>query len=167
MKIRKRESGRSMIEIIGVLAISGLLTVAAFVLIQSGMESQKRNRAGDEINVLVQNVRALTAEADNFDKLGGDVVSDDHGAGVRPNPPAAASIQAKYAKAILQSDGTTPFDENSYYAVSGSGKYFTIWLVKIGSEECETMAMRSYTGSVHVTCESNNKPAWFAITYAK
>ena len=160
MKIRKRESGRSMIEIIGVLAISGLLTVAAFVLIQSGMESQKRNRAGDEINVLVQNVRALTAEADNFNKFGGTVML--------PNTivtiPDSGSANAKYAKAILQSDGTTPFGESSYYAITGKNSYFTIWLVSIGTDACETMAMRSYTGSVYVKCDANGT---LTITYAK
>ena len=46
---KKPESGRSMIEMVGVLAVMGLISAGAFVLLRSGMSSQKRNRIQDEI----------------------------------------------------------------------------------------------------------------------
>ena len=54
---KKHESGRSMIEMVGVLAVMGLITAAAFVLITSAMRSQKLSRADDDISALAAGVR--------------------------------------------------------------------------------------------------------------
>lgn len=56
---KKHESGRSMIEMVGVLAVMGLITAAAFVLITSAMRSQKLSRADDDISALAAGVRLL------------------------------------------------------------------------------------------------------------
>ena len=56
---KKHESGRSMIEMVGVLAVMGLITAGAFVLITSAMRSQKLSRADDDIAALAAGVRLL------------------------------------------------------------------------------------------------------------
>jgi len=56
---KKHESGRSMIEMVGVLAVMGLITAGAFVLITSAMRSQKLSRADDDISALAAGVRLL------------------------------------------------------------------------------------------------------------
>ena len=66
---KKHESGRSMIEMVGVLAVMGLITAAAFVLITSAMRSQKLSRADDDISALVAGVRLLYNNSANFDGL--------------------------------------------------------------------------------------------------
>ncbi len=69
MKNKKQESGRSMIEMVGVLAVMGLITAAAFVLITSAMRSQKLSRADDDIAALAAGVRLLynnSADAGGF-----------------------------------------------------------------------------------------------------
>jgi len=66
---KKHESGRSMIEMVGVLAVMGLITAAAFVLITSAMRSQKLSRADDDISALAAGVRLLynnSADAGGF-----------------------------------------------------------------------------------------------------
>ena len=65
---KKQESGRSLVEMVGVLALMGLISVAAFVLIQAGSGSQKRSRATDEIDIIASNVRAMVAQAIDTDK---------------------------------------------------------------------------------------------------
>lgn len=68
---KKHETGRSMIEMVGVLAIMGLVTAAAFVLITSAMRSQKISRADDDISALVAGVRLLYANGTaGFDGIG-------------------------------------------------------------------------------------------------
>ena len=63
---KKHESGRSMFEMVGVLAVMGLITAAAFVLITSAMRSQKLSRADDDIAALAAGVRLLyNNSADN------------------------------------------------------------------------------------------------------
>ena len=156
MKNTKRtQSGRSMIEMVGVLAVTGLLTAGAFVLIQSGMASQKRSRAADEINALVSNIRGLAAESDSFDKLAGtNPTATQMGAsGTLPTAPTSSSSQATNAKSLLKlSSNTTPL--GGYYAVTGDASSFAVWLVGIDSSECQTMQLRSYTGSPTVKCSS-------------
>ena len=45
----KQESGRSMIEMLGVLAIMGLITVGAIGMIATAMRTQKRSAINDEV----------------------------------------------------------------------------------------------------------------------
>ena len=150
---RDHQSGRSMIEMVGVLAVSGLLTAGAFVLIQSGMESQKRSRTADEISSLVQNVRSLTAESDSFSKL--PAYSSD---GANGKNLAKALLKASTATAV------TPFGGTSYYAItraSGTNAQFIVWVV--GTGDCETMKLRSYSGG-SADCDANGA---LKITYSR
>lgn len=56
---KKQESGRSMIEMVGVLAVMGLITAGAFVLITSAMSSQKISRVDDDVSAIVAGARLL------------------------------------------------------------------------------------------------------------
>jgi type II secretory pathway pseudopilin PulG len=69
-KTKKQESGRSMIEMVGVLAVMGLITAAAFVLITSAMKSQKLSNADDQVAAIASGVRLLYANSQYFDGLG-------------------------------------------------------------------------------------------------
>ena len=66
MKIYNHESGRSMIEMLGVLAIMGVITVAAVQMIGAAMRSQKRTTVQDEVAQIVTGVRQLLGEYDDF-----------------------------------------------------------------------------------------------------
>ncbi|MDR1361012.1 MAG: hypothetical protein LBJ18_01735 [Rickettsiales bacterium] len=64
--IKNQESGRSMIEMLGVLAIMGVITVGAITMISAAMRSQKRTTVGDEVAQIVTGVRQLLGEYDDF-----------------------------------------------------------------------------------------------------
>ena len=63
------ESGRSMIEMMGVLAIMGVITVGAVVAISSAMNLQKRNEVNDEVLQMVAQVRQIFAGYDDFSNI--------------------------------------------------------------------------------------------------
>jgi type II secretory pathway pseudopilin PulG len=63
------ESGRSMIEMLGVLAIMGVITVGAITMISAAMRSQKRTALQDEVTQLVTGVRTIFGEYDDFSGL--------------------------------------------------------------------------------------------------
>lgn len=65
----KQESGRSMIEMLGVLAIMGLITVGAIGMISTAMRTQKRNVVNDEVIEMVTGVRQLLGEYDDFSNI--------------------------------------------------------------------------------------------------
>ena len=65
----KQESGRSMIEMLGVLAIMGVITVGAIGMISTAMRTQKRNAVNDEVIQMVTQVRALLGEFDDYSHI--------------------------------------------------------------------------------------------------
>lgn len=65
----KEESGRSMIEMLGVLAIMGVITVGAVGMISTAMRTQKRNSVNDEVIQMVTGVRQLLGEFDDFSHI--------------------------------------------------------------------------------------------------
>lgn len=65
----KQESGRSMIEMLGVLAIMGVITVGAIGMISTAMRTQKRNAVNDEVMQMVTGVRQLLGEYDDYSHI--------------------------------------------------------------------------------------------------
>ena len=155
--IEKYESGRSMVEMVGVLAIAGLITAGAFVLIRAGLSSQKRSRAADEVATIVASVRSLSAERTDFGNL----------------PEFDGKYECKVtgatlAGAMLGGTGAvaTPFDSNSCYYVSQVFKQptrFQVVLIKIPENDCTVLASRAWSESKGATCSDGN----LVITYAK
>jgi len=68
-KTKKTESGRSMIEMVGVLAVMGLITATAFILISSAMNNQRMSRANDDVSAIVSGVRTMYATSPDFSNL--------------------------------------------------------------------------------------------------
>ena len=64
-----QESGRSMIEMLGVLAIMGVITVGAIEMIQLAMNTQKRNTVNEEVLQIVTQVRSVFGEYDDFSNI--------------------------------------------------------------------------------------------------
>ena len=155
--IEKYESGRSMVEMVGVLAIAGLITAGAFVLIRAGLSSQKRSRAADEVATIVASVRSLSAEREDFANLPkyGEFKCEKTETG----PLAAAMLGGTGAVA-------TPFDSNSCYYVSQVFKQptrFQVVLINIPDNDCTVLASRAWAESQSVKCEKGS----LLITYGK
>lgn len=68
------ESGRSMIEMLGVLAIMGVITVGAIGMISAAMRTQKLTAINDEVVQMVTMVRNLHGEYDDFSNMNGETV---------------------------------------------------------------------------------------------
>ncbi|MCL2017856.1 MAG: hypothetical protein FWG80_03755 [Alphaproteobacteria bacterium] len=74
IKIHNQESGRSMIEMLGVLAIMGIITVGAVAMISAAMRSQKRTAVQDEVAQIVTGVRALLGEYDDYSGISNSTI---------------------------------------------------------------------------------------------
>lgn len=68
------ESGRSMIEMLGVLAIMGVITVGAIGMISTAMRTQKRTSVNDEVLQMVTQVRTLLGEYDDFSHINNSTI---------------------------------------------------------------------------------------------
>lgn len=62
----KQESGRSMIEMLGVLFIMGIITFGAFKLISGAMDKQKRATVKEEVWQISNGVREFGTQYDDF-----------------------------------------------------------------------------------------------------
>ncbi|MCP4393893.1 MAG: hypothetical protein GY804_06450 [Alphaproteobacteria bacterium] len=69
-RIIKNEHGRSMIEMLGVLAIVGVLSVGALAGYSATMENYKANKAIDEIHNLIVGVKDIFSDKPNYLELG-------------------------------------------------------------------------------------------------
>ena len=158
---KKYESGRSLVEMVGVLALMGLITAAAFVLIQAGSGSQKRSRATDEIDIIASNVRAMVAQA---------IDTDTPFSSLPKGTVCAEKLNTdgnNLAKALLKSKtGATPFDKSSSYSVfsTDGGTTFSIELRGIGADECQSMGTRQYANGKGQCCSSDGTTALITFT---
>lgn len=67
--MRVNEQGRSMIEMLGVLAIVGVLSVGGIAGYSKAMNKFKTNKAIDQINMVATNVRTLYSSQRTYDGL--------------------------------------------------------------------------------------------------
>jgi len=67
--MRSNESGRSMIEMLGVLAIIGVLSVGGIAGYSRAMTKYRTNKTIDQVTMLVTNIRTLYAQQNNFEEL--------------------------------------------------------------------------------------------------
>ena len=70
------ENGRSMVEMLGVLAIIGVLSVGGIAGYSKAMNKYKINKTTDQVSMLVANIRTLFSSQGNYDGL-------DNGAAVK------------------------------------------------------------------------------------
>ena len=60
--MRVNESGRSMIEMLGVLAIIGVLSVGGIAGYSKDMNKFKTNKVADNVSMIVANIKTLYAQ---------------------------------------------------------------------------------------------------------
>ena len=130
----RQESGRSMIEMVGVLAIMGMLTAAAFVLISLGINRQKQARVTDDVVTIVSGVRGLLGDYDDFSNLDNSTVF------------AAMSVSDK-----------NPYGGKYELAVNPlNARQFIVKINGLAKSDCEALVTKAWIDSVGYTA-SNHK----------
>ncbi len=87
------ENGRSMVEMLGVLAIIGVLSVGGIAGYSKAMNKYKINKTNDQVSMLVANIRTLFASQGNYADLNnGNAIKF----GVVPNDMYATNAQGAY-----------------------------------------------------------------------
>ncbi len=112
----KQESGRSLIEVIGVLAITGLMTVSAMGIYRTIRANQVRTIAGEELEQIASNTKLLMEMAGSYEGISVDYLIK--------------------AGALKSNKAPIGGDEWSVIA-SADGLTFSINLVDLSSGECD------------------------------
>ncbi|MBQ8686460.1 MAG: type II secretion system protein [Alphaproteobacteria bacterium] len=121
-----QESGRSMIEMLGVLAIMGVLTVGAVGMISTAMRTQKLTEVNDEVIQMVTMVRNIHGEYDDFSTMNGQTIFGAIGMS-RQNP-----YGGNYELAVNPSDP----------------RQFVVTINGLGQSECESLVAKAWSDSV-------------------
>ncbi len=122
----RQESGRSMIEMVGVLAIMGMLTATAFALISLGISRQKQSRVADDVVTIVSGVRTLLVDYDDFSNIDNSTIF------------AAMSMSDKNPYG-----GTYELSVNPY-----NKRQFIVKISGLSKSDCEALVTKAWTDSV-------------------
>ena len=121
-----QESGRSMIEMLGVLAIMGVITVSAIGMISTAMRTQKLTEVNDEVIQMVTMVRNIHGEYDDFSNMNGQTI---FGAiGMSNKNPYGGS----YELSVNQSNP----------------RQFVVTINGLGQAECESLVAKAWSDSI-------------------
>ena len=137
--MRVNESGRSMIEMLGVLAIIGVLSVGGIAGYSKAMNKFKTNKVADQVSMIVANVKTLYAQQNTYTGLNNGtavsmgVVPDELGTVYRGNT-ATLTNAFNGPVFIIASDSTT----------AGDGKAFTIQFNNLSREACISLATNDW-----------------------
>ena len=128
------QSGRSMVEMLGVLAIIGVLSVGGISGYSKAMAKFKLIKAQDQITMLLMNIRAAYATSPTYDGLNANTAAEYN---LAPSEMIAEGTSGKTlygafgGQVVLGATGGT----------GESGKtYFHIRMTGLGKEACRSLA---------------------------
>lgn len=153
----RQESGRSMIEMMGVLAIMGVITVGAIAAISSAMNMQKRNTVNDEVLQMVTQVRQMFTEYDDYSNINNSTIFGAIGMSNK-NPYGGTyeiSVNPSNARQFVVSINGLSQSDCEYFVTKG-------WDGSVGYE----MSGRTQSGASG-TCNNANGENTVQITYGE
>lgn len=129
------QSGRSMVEMLGVLAIIGVLSVGGIAGYSKAMAKFKTNQTLDQISMLITNIRTLFANQIDF------------------SGATTANIIALnlYSPEMIGSDGKTlvnPFNGAVTVASADNNRAFSVAYDGVDKSSCTTIAMADWGGAI-------------------
>ena len=135
--MRVNESGRSMIEMLGVLAIVGVLSVGGIAGYSKAMTKFKTNKVADQVSMIVTNIRTLYAQQTTYSGLNNvnavkmGVVPDELG--------TDDGLKNAFAGGVRIIAGSTGSD-----ATGGSNGAFQVSFGNLPKEACVTLATNDW-----------------------
>lgn len=131
------ESGRSMVEMLGVLAIIGVLSVGGIAGYSKAMNKYKINKTTDQVSMLVANIRTLFSSQGNYAGLNnGQAVKF----GVVPNDMYSAADNIADDMALTNAFAGDVTIKTSASDAAHATNAFSITYEGLSSEACVTVA---------------------------
>ena len=135
------QSGRSMIEMLGVLALVGVLSVGGIAGYSKAMEKFKINKLIDQISHIVTNLRTLYMQQSSYSGLGNDYCSTTKQMGVFPEGVDCPGTEITF--------DVNPNINAWIKASADNGVGFSLSLWDISKNECVELATKDWGSSNH------------------
>lgn len=127
---KSEQSGRSMVEMLGVLAIIGVLSVGGIAGYSKAMAKFKLTKAMDQVSTTVTNIRTLYSGQPNYDGLTTEVAIKMGAVGAEMlNGVANTSATAAY----------NAFNGRVFIAAADGGQSFIVAFAGLGKEACVSL----------------------------
>ncbi len=147
---KKLESGRSMIEMLGVLAIIGVLSVGGIAGYSKAMNKFKTNKVADNLAMIVTNIRTLYAQQNDYSGLTNDTAIN---MGVVPDElikkttkkgetTATKTLQNAFLGPVFISSATVKGLDNG--TDDGANRGFVVAMGGLTREACVTLATNDW-----------------------
>ena len=119
--MKNNQSGRSMVEMLGVLAIIGVLSAGGLAGYSKAMFKHKLNATMDQITMLVTNIRTMYGTQGNYANLGTDVVDLGIVPAVMGTTPSTLTNPFKGGVKIMEVSATEAAAGNTGFIVAYDG----------------------------------------------
>ncbi len=133
-KFRSEQSGRSMVEMLGVLAIIGVLSVGGIAGYSKAMAKFKLSKAMDQVSNIVTNIRTLYSGQPNYEGLTTAVAVQLGAVGAEMLNGVQPTAFASGNKVSNAFNG-----EVTIQAVSGNKQQFEVTFAGLGKEACVSL----------------------------
>ena len=137
---KKLESGRSMIEMLGVLAIIGVLSVGGIAGYSKAMNKFKTNKVADNVSMLVANTKTLYAQQNTYTGLSNENAVS---MGIVPDELVVKDAQGKYKSLVNAFNGPVSIAVSNSTG-PGDEKAFIIEFDNLSKEACITLATNDW-----------------------
>ncbi len=114
-----------MVEMLGVLAIVGVLSVGGIAGYSQAMSKFKVTKAMDQVQTIITNIRTLYASQRTYSEL---------------TAKQAQAMGILTEESINGDEGLNPFGGKIYFGTADSGRTFTITYTGLTGEACVKMA---------------------------
>ena len=144
---KKLESGRSMIEMLGVLAIIGVLSVGGIAGYSKAMTKFKTNKVADNVSMIVTNIRTLYAQQktytglDNKSAVEMGVVPDEL---VGTLTGTTQSLTNAFLGSVYIGAGKVANMDGETGASAGTARGFYVIMNGLPKEACVTLATNDW-----------------------
>ena len=162
MTILKRndQSGRSMVEMLGVLAIIGVLSVGGISGYSKAMAKYKLTKAQDQVTMLLMNIRTAYATSPSYAGLTSAVAADYN---LAPNEMKGTSgsttvLYGTFGGEVKVSACDATGAGNACDSIATTANYFGIKMLALGKEACRSLASSDWGahGLVGIKVNSQN-----------
>lgn len=142
--MKTNETGRSMIEMLGVLAIIGVLSVGGIAGYSKAMNKFKTNKVADNVAMIVTNIRTLYAQQQDYNGL---TTSTAIQMGVVPDELGTDATSGTLTNAFLGGvtiGSTTVTGLDNGGTAGGAHRGFYVTMNGLTKEACVTLATNDW-----------------------
>ncbi len=158
LPITNNQSGRSMIEMLGVLAIIGVLSVGGIAGYSKAMSKYKFTKAQDQITMLLMNIRTAYASYPNYSGLTTSSAAEfnfvPNEMVIRSGSSHVTMNHAFGGEGFVESCDSNKVDCGSY----NTNKYFGIKITGLSADACRSLASSDWGADGLISMRVNNTP---------